>query len=134
VSYGVTCMECGGEIPYSRDRKTTTRYCSPKCRYRARDRKRYAADPDGERARSRAYYAAHREQVLDRAAARRGVSRPAVRGECSECEAPLEGLQRVVCSRRCKDRRYARLHPEAVAEKQRRKRARRRARRAEGAA
>ena len=33
---------------------------------------------------------------------------------------------KLICSRRCKDRRYARLHPEALRAKQRRKYARRR--------
>jgi len=41
---------------------------------------------------------------------------------CSECgESFLGRPDRVVCSRRCKDRRYARLHPDKLAEKKRRK-------------
>jgi excisionase family DNA binding protein len=51
---------------------------------------------------------------------------------CSECPAQLEGRQRAVCSSTCRERRWRRLHPEAAAEKQRRKRARRRERRARG--
>jgi hypothetical protein len=105
-----------------------SRFCSPKCRYKKRDRERYAADPDTHRARARAYYWANREAVLEKSAARRGCVRPPERSTCSECEGPLEGLQRVVCSPRCRGRRYARRHPEELAEKQRRKRARRRAR------
>jgi hypothetical protein len=46
---------------------------------------------------------------------------------CSECDAELEGRRRLVCGPTCRDRRWRRLHPEAAAEKQRRKRARRRA-------
>lgn len=34
---------------------------------------------------------------------------------CSECGELLEGRQAVVCSRRCKDARYRRLHPEEYA-------------------
>lgn len=125
---GVTCGECGGAIEFNRSRTSVTVFCSPKCRYKARDRARYAADPEGARAKARAYYWANRERVLEKRAAARGRLRPVVLAWCSECGGALEGQQRLVCSRRCKDRRYARLHPEAVAEKQRRKRARRRAR------
>ena len=130
MSDGV-CAECGGGIPYGHARKTTASYCSAKCRYKARDRARYERDPEAVRARSRAYYAANRELVLGKAAARR-AGQPAERRACSECGELLEGRRRLVCSSRCRDRRYARLHPEALAEKLRRKRARRRAR-AQGA-
>ena len=130
VSYGVTCQECGGDIPYSRDRKTTTRYCSPKCRYRARDRARYAADPKRERGRARAYYWANREQVLEKAAARRGRTSPAEVSACSECGQPLEGWQRVSCgTSKCRDARFRRLHPAAYATREQGKAERRRARR-----
>jgi hypothetical protein len=37
-----------------------------KCRYRKRDRLKYEADPEGERAKSRAYYAANRERIIAR--------------------------------------------------------------------
>ena len=49
--------------------------------------------------------------------------------ECAECGASFEGRKdRLLCgSRRCKDRRYARLHPEALRAKRRRKDQRRRA-------
>lgn len=124
------CAECGVDRDYRQHPRSL--FCSDKCRYKFRWRRRYAADPEGERAKSRDYYWANRERVLEKAAARRGVSRPAERSACAECEGLLEGRQRVVCSSRCRDRRYARLHPEAMAEKQRRKRARRRARLAEG--
>ena len=130
MSYGVLCEECGGEIPYSRDRKTTTRHCSDKCRYRARDRRRYAVDPEVARARSRAYYWANRERVLERAAAKRGRLRPAVQLVCSECSNELEGQQRVICGRRrCRDARFKRLNPEGYAKREAGKVARRRERR-----
>jgi hypothetical protein len=49
--------------------------------------------------------------------------------QCVECGEAFEGRpNRLVCSRRCKDRRYARLHPEQVREKNRRHQANRRAR------
>ena len=41
---------------------------------------------------------------------------------CVECGASFEGRKdRLVCSRRCKDRRYARLHPDRLREKKRRR-------------
>ena len=55
--------------------------------------------------------------------------------KCSECDEVLvRRSNQVVCSRRCKDRRYRRLHPEAYRERQARKYARRRARASGGAA
>src|SRR5262245_14852562 len=51
----MNCAECGEPI-LGINRKA--KFCSAKCRYRQRDRKRYQADPEGERAKSRAYYAA----------------------------------------------------------------------------
>ena len=48
---------------------------------------------------------------------------------CVECGAGFLGRKdRLVCSPRCKDRRYARLHPAEYRAKQKRKDARRRAR------
>jgi len=48
---------------------------------------------------------------------------------CSECGETFEGWRgRLICSPRCKDRRFKRLHPEQARAKQRRKDARRRAR------
>ncbi len=72
------------------------------------------ANPDRVRAynaRRRAEYAAQRQP-----------------SKCSVCGTVMERAGKVVCSRRCKDRRYARLHPEQVREKRRRKDARRRER------
>jgi len=76
-----------------------------------------------DREKSRAYYVAHRETVLAKAAARRP---PAPARTCSECGEPLEGRQRVVCSPRCTERRLRRLHPEAYAAREARKVVRRR--------
>jgi hypothetical protein len=58
------CEECGGEFQNLKDTRASKRFCSDKCRYRARDRKRYQANPDAERERSRRYYAANRERKL----------------------------------------------------------------------
>jgi hypothetical protein len=54
---------------------------------------------------------------------------PPVELACVECGKAFEGRKgRLVCSRRCKDRRYARHHPEQAKEKNRRHQANRRAR------
>jgi len=45
--------------------------CSDRCRYRHRDRLRYKANPEGERAKSRRYYRANRERVIARVTARK---------------------------------------------------------------
>jgi hypothetical protein len=50
------------------------RYCSDRCRYRARDRRDYAADREGELARSRRYYERHREKKLAKVKASRGLT------------------------------------------------------------
>jgi hypothetical protein len=76
-----------------------------------------------DREKSRDYYAANRERVLAKVAAKRPVPSPRV---CEECGDPLEGRQRVVCSARCRDARSRRLNPEAYAERERRKVERRR--------
>ena len=124
------CAECGTEL--TRWQRTSVQFCSPKCRYRFRDRRRYAEDPEGARVRARAYYAANRERVLEKAATRRGRERPAELRHCSECGDPLEGRQRVTCGKaRCRDRRFRRLHPHAYAERERQKVEQRRTRRAE---
>jgi hypothetical protein len=69
---------------------------------------------------SRAWRERNRERVN---AARKT---PPSRLRCVECNEAFEGRKgKLICSRRCKDRRYARLHPEALREKQRRKYARR---------
>ena len=121
------CAECG--VPLEQWQRALVQFCSPRCRYRFRDRRKYAEDPEGQRAKGRAYYWANRERVLAKAAARRG-GKPGTRAsECSECGGPLEGRRRVVCSRRCADARYRRLHPEAYAAKERRKAERQRLKR-----
>jgi endogenous inhibitor of DNA gyrase (YacG/DUF329 family) len=120
------CAECGVDLHHELVPRSA--FCSDRCRYRFRDRRRYVENPEGERERSRRYYAEHREAVLGRAAAKRGP-RPTLDLECSECGGPLEGRQRVVCGRRCKDARFRRLHPEEYEAKEKRKAARRRERR-----
>lgn len=121
------CAECGTEL--TRWQRTSAQFCSPRCRYRWRDRRRYTENPEAARERARAYYRANREMVLEKAAARRGKVRPSEPRSCSECGGALEGRQRVVCSWRCRDRRYARLHPESYAAREARKVERRRKRR-----
>jgi hypothetical protein len=47
---------------------------------------------------------------------------PLAKLTCAECGAVFEGPKnRLLCSRRCKDRRYARLHPDKLREKKRRR-------------
>jgi hypothetical protein len=79
----------------TRWQRASAQFCSSRCRYRFRDRRKYAEDPEGERAGSRAYYAANRERVLAKAAAKRGATWKPV-GECSECGGQLKGRRRVV--------------------------------------
>ena len=123
------CAECGKEL--ERWHVASSQFCNPKCRYRFRDRRKYAEDPERERAKSRAYYWANRERVLEKAAARRGTTRTPT-GDCSECGSPLVGRQRVTCGKAgCRDARFKRLRPEAYAEREQQKAERRRARRAE---
>jgi CheY-like chemotaxis protein len=50
---------------------------------------------------------------------------------CSECGVELEGRRRVVCSERCREARFKRLHPESYEEREWRKVERRRERRRE---
>ena len=45
------CAECGAGL--ERWLVVSAQFCSPKCRYRFRDRRRYAEDPERERAKSR---------------------------------------------------------------------------------
>jgi hypothetical protein len=66
----LTCVECGEELEDVWRHRSTRQFCSDRCRYRHRDRLRYAADPEGERAKSRAYYARNREAVIARVIAR----------------------------------------------------------------
>jgi hypothetical protein len=63
------CEECG--IEFEGRVRRGTKFCGDRCRYRHRDRLRYAADPEGERAKSRAYYARNRERVIARLTARK---------------------------------------------------------------
>lgn len=58
-----SCAECGKTFVRSVAR---ARFCSDRCRYRHRDRLKYAADPEGESAKARSYYATHREAVIAR--------------------------------------------------------------------
>ena len=74
----------------------------------------------------------HRDAVEAYNAGRRVGLRELV---CSECGRSFRAQASAkVCSRRCKDRRYARLHPEAERARQARKYARRRARARRGEA
>ena len=71
--------------------------------------------------------AANREKIEAYNASRRI---PPAKLKCVECGHAFEGRKgRLVCSRRCKDKRYARLHPEKLRTKERRHQARDRARR-----
>jgi hypothetical protein len=74
------CEECGSPI-FSRSGRA--RFCTPKCRYKARDRERYSTDSAAIKARVRAWYAENREYALDRAASKRRSQRPR-RCECGE--------------------------------------------------
>jgi endogenous inhibitor of DNA gyrase (YacG/DUF329 family) len=115
------CEECGERFRVLRDTRASKRFCSDRCKSRAR----YRRNPEPVRERTRAYYWAHRDELLAKAKLKRAASRPA-QGRCSECGEPLVGQpHRVVCSRRCKDAKYRRLHPEANKLKLRRRRARR---------
>jgi hypothetical protein len=76
--------------------------------------------------RSRVYYWANREKVLEKAAARRGRTRPPERSNCSECSARLRDARGSCARAAAGGARDRRLHPEAYAEKERRKVARRR--------
>jgi hypothetical protein len=110
------CFQCGGVKPleeFTHDKRKISgagTYC------RACDRER-----------SKAYYRANRERILERAAAKRG---PQPVRYCSECEAVLEGGQRVTCgSAKCREARFKRLHPESYARREAAKVDRRRERR-----
>jgi hypothetical protein len=122
------CDECGDAIPADRPRSD---FCSSACSYRSRDRRRYAENAEVQRERSRRYYLEHRAEVLARAKARRAAARETpLPSTCSECGVALEGRQRVTCgSAGCRDRRFARLRPDAYRERERAKVERRRERR-----
>jgi hypothetical protein len=122
------CAECSADL----DHRTVPRsaFCSPRCRYRFRDRRKYDENPAAQRARSRAYYAANRERILEKAAEKRGRPRPPEQTHCTECGDELTGRQRVTCGKAsCRERRFKRTNPEAYAERERQKVERRRARR-----
>jgi hypothetical protein len=63
------CLECGE--PILRRNRPKSAFCSEKCSHRARDRRKYEADPEAARAKSRAYYAKNRERVIARVQRRR---------------------------------------------------------------
>ena len=107
-----TCAECGGDLNHVSVPRSL--FCSPKHRYAFRDRRRYLQDAEAMRAKSRRYYEANRERILEKAAAKRGQPREPERMSCSECDQPLTGRQRVTCgSAACRDARFRRLHPDA---------------------
>jgi hypothetical protein len=62
----LTCEECGVEFVDVKNNRASRRFCSDRCRYRARDRRRYETDPEKVRERSRSYYWRYREEVLAR--------------------------------------------------------------------
>jgi hypothetical protein len=110
------CGRCGGSLPldaFALDRSKPSgrgSYCRP-CT----------------RAKSAEFYAANRERILARAAAKRG---PQPVRHCSECGVELEGGQRVTCgSARCREARFKRLRPESYARREAAKVDRRRERR-----
>ena len=108
------CLRCGVTKPLEEFTADSRRGRGPYCR-------------PCDRERSGAYYAANRERVLAKAAAKRG--RPRVR-HCSECGELLQGVQRVTCgSSRCRERRFRRLHPESYAAREAARVVRRRERR-----
>ena len=86
-----------------------------------------------QREKAKAYYAAHRDEIREKAAAKRGAP---VERTCLECGDPLEGRRRVVCGKsKCREARFRRLHPESwaareAAKVERRREARRRVREA----
>lgn len=76
-------------------------------------------DPAEKRAYQRRWRAANPERMRAYAEARRVAPTPLV---CVECGTGFVGRKgRLLCSRRCKDRRYARLHPDKLRDKKRRK-------------
>jgi hypothetical protein len=54
---------------------TTSTFCSRRCGNRFRARRRYAENPEAERAKAKAHYETNRELVLERTAARRARQR-----------------------------------------------------------
>jgi hypothetical protein len=74
-------------------------------------------------AKKRAYQRAWRAENPERVAGYNEARRiPPTSLVCVECGGSFLGRKdRLLCSRRCKDRRHARLHPEALREKKRRR-------------
>ena len=88
--------------------------------------------PESQRERGRAYYWANREQVLEKAAAKRGRPRPPEQTSCSECAGPLEGASARRAARRaavmrgsagCTQRPYAERERQKVERRRERRRA-----------
>ena len=123
------CAVCGESLHHQSVPRSA--FCGDQHRYRFRDARRQAENAELVREKSRRYYEKNRETVLEKAAARRGRVRPVGQTACSECEMPLEGRQRVVCSRLCSERRFKRLNPDGYAAREQAKVVRRRARRQE---
>ena len=120
-----TCAWCGTHLDHRRTPRSG--FCGEKHYQAFRHRRRYQEDPDALRERSRNYYWANREKVLEKAAKRRGRVRPPERTRCTECGTSLEGQQRVTCGKAsCRERRFKRTNPEAYAERERQKVERRR--------
>jgi hypothetical protein len=111
----VTCPRCGGRLRRDEMARDASRMTG---------RKSICVPCDREK--SRAYYAANREHVLAKAAAKRPAREP---GLCSECGEQLEGQRRVVCSSKCAERRFRRTNPESYAARERAKVERRREKR-----
>jgi hypothetical protein len=127
-----TCAVCGEPLPQSWRSFGPPPFCSVQHRTKFRDRRRYAEDPEGQRAKARAYYAANRERLLAKSKAEREQERALELRICSECGQPLEGRQRVLCGKRaCKTARLRRLDPDGYAAREAAKVERRRVRRRE---
>ena len=114
------CPGCGEAQPFSEFAVDRSKSSGRKSHCRRCDRERAAR-----------YYRQNREAMLARDAERRSCARPPEPRHCSECSEPLGPPRRVVCSERCRDARYRRLHPEAYAAKEARKAERRREKRRE---
>lgn len=94
------CQGCGGQIPP--DRQANALYCSAQCRTRTWMRAKRARDPDTGKA-------AQAERIERIKRARRAAK---AERTCEVCQAPIPADKRadaVTCSRRCKDRRRARV-------------------------
>jgi hypothetical protein len=114
------CKRCGATFEQPRGPGRQRKYCtacSPKNFWLERNRKRVNQKKPAE----------------IRQVSHAGRRAKPVQLTCTECGATFEGRpNRLVCSRRCKDARYRRLHPEAYKAKQRRKQARLRERKRHG--